>query len=365
MRYGIIGCGYSGGIHADNILKLPAARLVGVYDVDAGRAAEFAKEKGTTVFSSPEELCGSGEVDAILVTVPNDSHLLPAVCAARGGKHVFCEKPVALWLEAARQMVKAADEAGVIFFAAHVTNFISGVRRAKRLLASGEIGRLLMIEAVHTDWAGPQKQVSWKQRKAVSGGHLYHHMHEVDLICQLSGLPVSVFGRGGNLAHSGPGFGDEEDAAFLTMELSGGGFASLTIGSAFHLGDHYVKLQGERGGILLDFKGSSVRLENENGSLVYSMQESPQEDEERRAGYQKNRLDAGKGFGRPGMKTALWMETIFRKELECFDRAVRTGQVEPEYGSLFDGTAALQCVKTLNGASESMKTGRPVRLEDE
>lgn len=363
MRYGMIGCGYAGGIHADNILKLPEARLTGVFDLDAGRAAAFAKEKGAWAASSMEALCESQMVDAILVTTPNDSHLRPAVLAAQAGKHIFCEKPVALKLEEANQMVKAANEAGVVFFAAHVTNFINGVRRAKKLLASGEIGRLLMIEAVHTDWAGPQEQVGWKQRRAVSGGHLYHHMHEVDFICQVSGLPLSVFARGGNLAHIGPGFGDEEDAVFLSMGLAGGGFASLTIGSAFHLGDHYVKLQGERGGIMLDFKGSSVSLETEAGCRTFLMQETEEEDEERRAGYRRNRLDAGKSFGRPGMKTALWMERIFRKELECFEQAVGTGWVEPEYASLFDGSGALQCVKVLNGASKSMETGRPVRLE--
>lgn len=364
MRYGIIGCGYAGGIHGDNILKLPSAKLSSVFDLDAGRAAAFAKEKGTRAASSMEELCEDPEVEAVLITTPNDSHMEPAICAARAGKHVFCEKPAALRQEDVRRMIETADEAGVLFFAAHTTNFINGVRSAKKLLEEGEIGRLLMIEAVHTDWAKPQETASWKQRKAVSGGHLYHHMHEIDLICQLSGLPLSVFARGGNLAHRGVGFGDEEDAVFLTMELAGGGFASLTIGSAFYLGDHYVKLEGERGGILLDFKESSVRLINEVQSRGLSMQDNEEEDEERRAGYKKNRLDAGKGFGKPGMKTASWMETIFWKELECFDRAVRTGKVEPEYASLFDGTGALNCVKVLDGAVKSMETGRPVRLEE-
>ena len=92
-----------------------------------------------------------------------------------------------------------------------------------------------MIEAVHTDWAGPQKTIGWKQTKEISRGHLYHHMHEVDLICQLAGLPVSVYAKGKNLVHHGDGCGDEEDAIFLNMELPGGGFASLSIGSALSM----------------------------------------------------------------------------------------------------------------------------------
>ena len=147
------------------------------------------------------------------------------------------------------------------------------------------------------------------------------------------------------------------------MELPGGGFASLTIGSAFRLGDHFVKLQGKTGGILMDFKNSFVRLENDRGETLYPMQENEAEDEERRNGYRKNRTDAGKGFGKPGMKTSSWMRTIFYKELMCFDEAVRTGNAVPGCETLLDGSAALNCVKVLDGARESMAVGLPVRLE--
>lgn len=361
--YGIIGCGYAGSIHADNFVRLPGARLVAAFDTDYERAKAFAQEKGAYAASAIDELCSSREVEAVIITTPNSSHLTPAIQAANAGKHVFCEKPVALSLKDTKEMLHAADTAGVHFFAAHTTNFIKGVQTAKALLASGAIGELLMIEAVHTDWAGPQKNISWKQKKDISGGHLYHHMHEVDLICQMAGPPVSVYAAGRNLVHQGAGYGDEEDAIFLNMELPGGGFAALTIGSAFHLGDHFVKLQGRSGGILMDFKNSFIRLENDQGETLYSMQENEAEDEERRNGYRKNRMDAGKGFGKPGMKTSSWMSTIFYKELKCFDEAVRTGNTAPEYKALLDGSAALNCVKVLDGARESMAVGLPVRLE--
>ena len=148
------------------------------------------------------------------------------------------------------------------------------------------------------------------------------------------------------------------------MKLSGGGFASLIIGSAFHLGDHFVKLQGKTGGILLDFKNSVVQLENGQGKTLYSMQENEPEDEERRNEYRKNKQDAGKGFGKPGMKTSSWMSTIFYKELLCFHNIIKTGNVDPKYKSLLDGSAAYNCVKVLDGARESMVSGLPVRLEE-
>lgn len=362
--YGIIGCGYAGSIHADNLAGLPGARLVAAFDTDYERAKVFAEERGAYAPSDIEELCSSREVEAVIITTPNNRHVMPAIQAANAGKHVFCEKPVALSLQDTKEMLDVAEKAGVHFFAAHTTNFIKGVQTAKALLASEAIGELLMIEAVHTDWAGPQKSIGWKQRKEISGGHLYHHMHEVDLICQLAGLPVSVYANGRNLVHHGAGYGDEEDAVFLNMELPGGGFAALTIGSAFHLGDHFVKLQGRTGGILMDFKNSFVRLENDREVTLYSMQENEAEDEERRNGYRKNRMDAGKGFGKPGMKTSSWMSTIFYKELKCFNDVIETGNAVFGYESLLDGSAALNCVKVLDGAMESMAAGLPVRLEE-
>lgn len=361
--YGIIGCGYAGGIHADNLAGLPGARLAAAFDLDYERSKAFVRDTGAYAAPTIEELCSNREVEAVIITTPNNSHVVPAILAAEAGKHVFCEKPVALSLKDTKEMLDAAEKAGVHFFAAHTTNFIRGVQTAKALLAAGEIGELLMIEAIHTDWAGPQKTIGWKQTKEISGGHLYHHMHEVDLICQLAGLPVSVYAKGKNLVHHGDGCGDEEDAIFLNMELPGGGFASLTIGSAFRLGDHFVKLQGKTGGILMDFKNSFVRLENDRGETLYPMQENEAEDEERRNGYRKNRTDAGKGFGKPGMKTSSWMRTIFYKELMCFDEAVRTGNAVPGCETLLDGSAALNCVKVLDGARESMAVGLPVRLE--
>lgn len=366
IGYGIAGCGYSGEIHGDNLMKLPGARVAAVYDPEKERADRFALKYGAARADSLQELCRNPDVDALLVTAPNNSHVLPAVMGAEAGKHIFCEKPVALSFLDARKMLEAARKQNVFFFAAHTTNFIRGVQTAKRLVNEGAIGRILVIEAVHTDWAGPREKVGWKQKKEISGGHLYHHMHEAELICQLAGLPGSVYALGRNLAHFGPGFGDEEDAVMLLMEYPDM-LASLTIGSAFYQGAHSVKIQGEKGGILLDFQNSSVELERkkEDGTLkqqCFSLHENEEEDQERRDGYRKNRTDAGQGFGRPGMKTSRWMQTIFDKELNCFHQMVRTGEIQPEFRPLADGEAALNCMKLLDGARASMETGKPVVL---
>ncbi|MFR2855549.1 Gfo/Idh/MocA family protein, partial [Hungatella sp.] len=106
--YGIIGCGYAGGIHADNLAGLPGARLAAAFDLDYERSKAFVRDTGAYAAPTIEELCSNREVEAVIITTPNNSHVAPAILAAEAGKHVFCEKPVALSLKDTNEMLDAA-----------------------------------------------------------------------------------------------------------------------------------------------------------------------------------------------------------------------------------------------------------------
>ena len=362
-EYGIIGCGYCGSIHAQSISQLPDARLAAVYDIDPDRAQQMARRWGARAAASMSELCADPAVDAVLVATPNHGHFAPALAALQQGRHVLCEKPVTLDLVETFWLTDLAKRQNRVLFAGHVTNFIPGVQQAADYLAEGRIGELLVIQALHTDWAGPQPQVGWKQKKELSGGHLYHHMHEVDLICRFGGLPRRVFAQGKNLAHHGPGFGDEEDADMLLMQLEGGGFASLTIGSAFHMGQHSLLLQGTRGGIRLDFKHAYGLLQAGGETVRFGLHQTPEQDNERREGYLRTAADAGAGFGRPGMQTSSWMQSIFAEELQAFHSLIRQGAADPGTQRLADGSAAVECALVLDAASRSMACMQAVDVE--
>lgn len=363
IHYAIVGCGYSGGIHAQSIGARRDAKLVAVYDTCAQNAQRLAKTYGARVASDLRELCADPQVDAVFVTTPNNSHVQPALYALEHGKHVLCEKPVSLSLADTKMMVNAARKADRLLFAGHVSNYIRGVQLAAQLLRDGAIGQLLMVQAVHCDWAGPQPTVGWKQTKVISGGHLYHHMHEVDLICQFAGVPQNVYALGKNLAHHGAGFGDEDDAVMLLMELQNGGVASLQIGSAFHQSEHSVRLQGSTGGILLDFRASCLTLDNQDGEQMFGLHESSEEDEERAASCRKVKKDAGTAFGRPGMKTSQWMQSIFTKEFEAFHALVSGGAADALAQTLTDGRAALACAAVLEAAERSMQSGKRIDIK--
>lgn len=109
----------------------------------------------------------------------------------------------------------------------------------------------------------------------MSGGHLYHHIHELDCIQFLMGPATTVTMTGGNVAHTGEQFGDEDDMLFLLLEFGNNTYAVAEYGSAFHWPEHYVLVQGTEGAIRIDMcnVGMTVKLADgtEEQYLVHEM----------------------------------------------------------------------------------------------
>jgi predicted dehydrogenase len=362
IRYGFVGCGYAAGIHADSLLKIPTAEIVACYDIVPENAQRLAERCNAVTEPSLEQLCACRELDAILICTPNYCHTQSVLYALKSRKNVFCEKPAALNAKETADMTECAERAGRYLFVGHCLNFMSGINIVKDLLEKKTIGDILMADAVHTDWAEPQPTVGWKQQRQYSGGHLYHHMHEVDLICQFMGLPRTIYAMAGNTAHHGAGCGDEDDMIFLSMKMSDGKFATLQIGSAFRIGDYYIKLQGTKGGIKIDIRQAKVICSTSDGVAEYSLYGREELDEERRNEFIANRKDGGKLFGKPGMKGAQWMSELFFAEIATFHKLLQENKIDKYYKNLIDGTAAINCLKVLDAAYESINSGCVVKL---
>ena len=175
IGYAIVGTGYFGAELGRILNEQEGARVVAVLDPENGET--IAKEYGCDVETDLDVLCSRSDVDAVIVATPNFLHKGPVLAAARNKKHVFCEKPIALSYADCDEMVKTAQENGVIFMAGHVMNFFRGVRHAKQLIAEGKIGKVLYAHSARNGWEEPQPEISWKKIRAMSGGHLYHHIH--------------------------------------------------------------------------------------------------------------------------------------------------------------------------------------------
>ena len=190
IGYAIVGTGYFGAELGRIMAEQEGAKIVAVLDPENG--AGIAKEFGCEMETDLDVLCSRPDVDAVIVATPNYLHKEPVLAAARHGKNVFCEKPIALSYADCDEMVRACEEAGVTFMAGHVMNFFRSVRHAKQLIAEGKIGRVLYAHSARNGWEEPQESISWKKIRAKSGGHLYHHIHELDCIQFIMGPATEV-----------------------------------------------------------------------------------------------------------------------------------------------------------------------------
>lgn len=200
INYGVVGVGYFGAELARFMNMHDNAKITCVYDPENGE--NIARELQCINMSSLDALVSSKLVDCVIVATPNYLHKEPVIKAAKNKKHVFCEKPIALSYEDCVDMVKACKEAGVTFMAGHIMNFFNGVQYARKLIKEGVIGEILSCHTKRNGWENKQERLSWKKMKEQSGGHLYHHIHELDCVQHLLGeIPETVTMIGGN---SGP-----------------------------------------------------------------------------------------------------------------------------------------------------------------
>lgn len=363
IGYAIVGTGYFGAELGRILNKQEGARVVCVLDPENGET--IAREYGCDVETDLDNLCARPDVDAVLVAAPNYLHKEPVLVAARHGKSVFCEKPIALSYEDCDEMVNACEKAGVTFMAGHVMNFFRGVRHAKRLIAEGKIGRVLYCHSARNGWEEPQSSVIWKKIRSKSGGHLYHHIHEVDCIQFLMGPAQTVTMTGGNVAHRGPQFGDEDDMLFMLMEFSNDTYAVVEYGSAFHWPEHYVLIQGTKGAIRIDMCNVGMTVKLADGTEEhYLVHDSKEEDDERTHIYHSTEMDGAIQYGKPGKKPPLWLHGIMKNEMRYFNGIMHGDEPTEEFIPLLNGKAARAAIATADAATLSLRENRKVAVAE-
>lgn len=195
LKIGIIGCGKISEVrHAPEYNENPRCRLTAFYDVVPEKAQKFAEQYGGTAYGSVEELLASG-VDAVSVCVANVYHAAISVQALKAEKHVLCEKPMATTLKDCDAMVRAAKQSGKFLMIGQNQRFAKAHVKAKALLDSGEIGRLIAFET-HFCHPGPEGWTgvkdSWFYDKSLAcfGVMADLGVHKTDLIHYLTGQKI-------------------------------------------------------------------------------------------------------------------------------------------------------------------------------
>jgi predicted dehydrogenase len=142
IGFGVIGCGRISENHFQGLSKLPDAQVVCTADVNLEAAQEKAQKYGASKWVADyHELLAMPEVEAVVVCVPTFLHADVVCAAAAAGKHVLCEKPIAMKLEDAKRMTAACEAAGVRFQVGFVRQFSTEWLKLREVITSGRIGR--------------------------------------------------------------------------------------------------------------------------------------------------------------------------------------------------------------------------------
>ncbi len=242
LNVGIVGYQFMGKAHSNGWLQagkffdLPAQPVL---KVACGRRAEplqaFADNWGWQEIETDwRKLVARDDIDIVDVAVPQNLHAEIAIAALEAGKHVFLEKPMALSVEQAEKMVAAAKGSGKVHYLNHNYRRTPAVRLAKKLIDSGEIGRIFHWRGAYLqDWiSDPNFPLTWHLQKEIagSGPHGDLNSHSVDLARYLVGEITEVAAMTTNFITERPL--PSADAATFKGGTSGGGTGKVTVEDA-------------------------------------------------------------------------------------------------------------------------------------
>ncbi len=224
IRFAMCGTGWIARMHARSIAAVPDTELVAVHNHRQSSLNEFIAdhpaEVATTDWDEFLSAAGDGGADVAVVATPNALHASQSTALMRAGSHVLVEKPMAVSVEEASEMVSVADETGRALMTGHMWRFDPDARWLRQEIAAGALGQIIRTRSlsVHT-WWGPS---GWFQQRALAGGGALADMgvHAIDTTRYLIGdpQPVRVTARVGT--HYGDY--DVDDTAVLLIDWDNG-----------------------------------------------------------------------------------------------------------------------------------------------
>jgi UDP-N-acetyl-2-amino-2-deoxyglucuronate dehydrogenase len=195
FRVALVGCGRIAKNHFDAIARVDGLDLVGVADIVPARAEAAATANGVPAFTSLAEMLAAVDCDVVTVATPSGLHPVHGIEAARSGKHVVSEKPMAISLAGADSLIDACAESGVRLFVVKQNRLNPAIQLVKRAVQKGRFGRIHSANCT-VRWARPQEyydQAPWRGTWAMDGGAFMNQAsHYVDLIQWLAGPVESV-----------------------------------------------------------------------------------------------------------------------------------------------------------------------------
>jgi scyllo-inositol 2-dehydrogenase (NAD+) len=254
LRIGLIGLGRIGRMYGQYLAqRVPGAHLVAVAEHKGGVAESFAGDFGIPRwYTQHQDLLNDHGVDAAVVVTSTRSHKDVVIDAAKSGKAIFCEKPISLTLNGAREMMAAVEKAGVFFQMAFQRRFDAGYLAAKRKVDEGAVGEPVMFTSISRDPYAPP--IEFCDPK-VSGGMIADMGgHDFDVARMFMGEVQRVHAIGATLAYPEmKSVGDIDNAIIdLVFESGALGVVQLSRNSAFGY-DIRGEVWGTKGSIQIGY----------------------------------------------------------------------------------------------------------------
>lgn len=279
LGFGIIGSGFIAGIHASAIDCVGGAYLAAVYDAAEDRALEFAKKYQTNTAKSVEQLLSDKNVDIICICTPSGLHKDYAIAAAKAGKHIVVEKPLALSVKDCDEIIDACESNGVKATVISQLRYSNGFCQLKRVIENGWLGTLVSGSIYMKYYRSPEYYGnSWRGTKAMDGGGalMNQGIHGVDLLQCAMGNVSSVYGLSKTLVHNI----EVEDTLCAALEYENGAIGTIEATTSIYPGfNRKMEICGSKGSIVLtedeitfyEFADKSITMEDlQRGTGTYS-----------------------------------------------------------------------------------------------
>jgi predicted dehydrogenase len=251
LNWGLIGCGdISRKRVAPAIRDLDNCRLIAVNRAHSDRAEQFAHEFGADRwYKDLKELLEDEEIKAVYIATPHNLHAEQTIAAAKAGKHVICEKPMALNAQECRRMIAACRTAGVRLSIAYYRHFYPVVSRVKQILESGEIGKVVLAEIRAFENFRPEAEDprSWFTRKRQAGGGplMDFGCHRIEVLLNILGAVSKAWGSQGSLITDW----DVEDTSISILESQTEARGILAVSRAIEEPQDTLDIYGSAGSI--------------------------------------------------------------------------------------------------------------------
>jgi predicted dehydrogenase len=271
VRVGVVGAGFMGRTNAETVTKyLQNAQLTAI--TGGSRATQLAADYSVPVEASLESLLSRDDVDAVLISTPHADHAAQAIAAARAGKHILLDKPMAASTEECDRILEAVEATRVRLMIMFGQRFRTCNLEARRLIRDGAIGKVRMIFELLLASGGLQALPPWQSNPENVGTFLGHAVHNIDRIRWLTGQEIVSVS-----AHMQRGAGGNEVSTMALLGLSDGSMATLWESWAvppplFPRSASGAWIAGETGNLDLDAYGE-LRLGTAEGWRVAAVQE--------------------------------------------------------------------------------------------